>query len=139
MKSFMLEVRVSRTRRVHDAVRYVTFSVTPKVARAIVETAEIKRGLGSRARATLPTVQLDECATWLDEGYKKVKPMLLPNTPSIVTVHTDGTFALMNYFAPSVVSSERVQVVRLREAMESPIDEQVVVLARQPELQPLPL
>lgn len=139
MKTFMLEVRVSRTRRIHASVRYVTFSVTPKVARAIVETAEMKKGLGARARATLPTVQLEECAVWLDEGYRKVRPMLLPDTPSIVTVHTDGTFGLMNYFAPSVVSSERVMVERLMQAMASPMDDQVVVMARQPELQPLPL
>jgi hypothetical protein len=139
MKTFMLEVRVSRTRRVHGSVRYVTFGVSTKVARQILDTAEMKKGLGSRTRATLPMVQLEECATWLDDGYKKVRPMLLPDTPSIVTVHPDGTFALMNYFKPCVVSSERVPVERLLEVMTSTTDEEVVLMARQPELQQLAL
>lgn len=139
MKSFLLEVRVSRTRRVHGGVRYVAFRVTPEVARAILDVAEAKKGLGVRSRAAAPTVQLEECAIWMDENYRQVRPMLLPNRPSIVTIHGDGTFALVNFFAPAMVSSERVSVERLRETAECLDQSRIVVLARQPELRALPL
>lgn len=136
MKRFLLEVRVCGTGRIHDAVRFVSFSVSERVAREICGAAVAKQGRNIRRRGDVPTVRLDECAVWLDGDFNSVRPMLLPDLPSIVTVQNDGSFKLMNYFRPAMVCSERVLVQEMMDAVAMDQPGHVVHLAAQQELHP---
>lgn len=124
-----------RTHGVHPAVRYVSFKVTNKVAQLIREAAEAKRGRNVRRPGDAHRVHLEECAVWLDENYKAVRPFYLPDMPSIVTVHNDGSFALMQWFHPCMAVSMRASVDELQVGMEEPQSQPKVMVEAQAELQ----